>query len=578
MAVVNIDAFGGIRPRYGRRIGPTNRAEIAENLKLWNGTLMPIRQPKEIAVSDRCVNALAVFGCDILVDQNPCASFALGPKPCRRIFATGLCDYPYPVTAAYSPGCSLGIITPDWKRLGLPQPAAVSFTVPDLTAPIAPPSIIQGTQPDREHRDYVITYVNSFGEESAPSLGSPDAGDADQTAPAVVVIGPRPPEAEGWDIVAVRIYRMISGNLDGSQDPDEPVYLFVHEVDLTNTLPTTQVVYEDVNQLDLLGEPPPPDCVAPPPADLRGIVQMESGPMVGFVGDQLWFTEPFEHHNWNCFLTLDDCIKGVVEVDHALYVATDGHPYTIGSKAPDTECLCCRSTYRHPEPAPMMSDHRGIVPTSNGAIWPTDNGLVRLTGNSMTLVSHAEIDEDSWMNQFHPNTLKSATLDGRYYGFGRTAFMFDYTDGVYADGDVGVQSRLVTFSYYIDAAYTDSKGKMWVAMGNAVYLWDAGADYEIYTWRSQVIQARSLTNWSAAILVFEAGGTQASIETPVNFSVLNTKGHTLDSVRVINERPFRVRHGIRERSVQIEIRGTAEIAMASLASSIPELTLGMASE
>ena len=573
MPKISIDAFGGLRPRYQRRMGPVNRASVAENLDLSHGSLTPIRQPQPIVQLDECVRSFAIFGCDILADPNPCASFATGVGACHRVFGTGVCGYEYPVTARYEPGCSLDVISPNWVRLGLVQPEAVSFTVPALAPPIAAPSIIQGDQPKREHRDYVITYVSSFGEESAPSLGSADAQDADIDAPATLTIGPRPPVTEGWDIVAIRVYRMMTGNTSGEYPAEEPLYLFVDEIDLAGVPPASEIVFEDDVPASQLSEPAPLDCTEPPPEGLQGIIELETGSLAGFTGKKLWFSQPFEYHNWSCWVDLDHCIKGIVEVSGTIYVATDGRPYTVSSAPPEGDCMCCRSVFRHEEPAPLASDARGMAITPNGAIWPTNDGLVRITGNSMTLVTHSEIDETTWRS-FYPSTIKGAAYNGEYYAFGRTAFNFDYTDGVYADGDVGVQSRMVTYSYNVDAVHVDKKGYMYIAMGDTIYQWAEGADYEVYRWRSQLLQAHSRLNWSAARLFFEDGGAMVSLSEPVYFTLFDGRDKPLHTVRVFNEEPFRLPAGIRDRAVEIEIRGTTVVSSAMLATSVRELSMG----
>lgn len=568
-----VDSFGGVRPRHNRRLGPTSRASVALNVDLSSGTIRPIRQPKLVANAPECIGNFAIFGCAIVTDINPCASFATGVGKCHRLFATGLCGFSYPVTAEYDPGCSLDVVTPNWVRLGLVQPEAVSFSVPALTPPIAAPSITQGDQSKREHRDYVITYVNSFGEESAPSLGSADAQDADQNATATITIGARPDPIEGWDIQMIRIYRMMSG-AEGSEYPiEEPLYLFVDEIDAEMLDWASPIIHVDNVPARRLEEPAPLDCTQAPPENLQGIIELSTGSLAGFTGKQLWFSQPFEYHNWNCWLDLDDCIKGIGETDGMIYVVTDGVPYTVTAAAPEGDCMCCREVHKHVEPAPLASDQRGITVVPGGVVYPSNDGLVKMSGATMSVLTYDDIDEQSWL-ALYPSTIKGAALNGKYYAFGRTAFSYDHTDGTFSEGGTGAHTRMINYSYNVDAVFTSRKGYMYIAMGDEIYQWGAGDDYEVYTWRSKLIQSHARWNWSAARLLFEDGGAMVSTSEAVYFTIFDGRDKPLHNVRVFNEQPFRLPPGLRERAFEIEIRGKSEVSAFSVATSIPELAVG----
>lgn len=572
MAQLRIEMFGGIIPRPHRRLGRASRASIAENVKLWHGSVAPWRQPKELLTTETCVRALFIHECCVLVDESPCASFATGVGSCKRVFATGLCGYEYPVTAALPTCCSLGVVQPDWVRLGVPIPEEpLTFLAPPLTPPSGTP--INGWQLKREVRDYVYTYVNQFGEEGSPSPTSPSATDVDSDAVALLTLPPKP-SAE-WGIVAIRVYRGISGNITGQFQDDAP-FLFVDEIDITGIPEGDTIEFVDDVRVDELGEPVTPSCLHPPPSCMLGLIELESGALAGFQGKELYFTEPFQYHAFSCKLDLDDEIRGIVEVDHVIYVATDGRPYSISAKAPDESCYCCRSTYRHKEPAPMVSDHRGLVATANGAIYPSNDGLVRLTGNGMSLITHQDFAEDDWA-KFHPDTMIGANLDGRYYGFSRSGgLIVDYTDSIYADGDVGAGSRNSTLTYQPDAVFTDRKGVLYLSFGGSVRQWDGGAYFERYTWRSKLFQSHSRVGWSAARLLFEEGGCLEASVNPVTFTILDGCKE-LFSIKVFNENPFRLPPSLKGRAYEFQVSGTAEVSAIVVATSMREIAVGVSS-
>ena len=573
MARAAIEVFGGIRPRFGRHMGDQSRASIAENVKLWHGTLAPFRKPKAVHSAASCVNALFVYGCTVVTDVNPCASFAYDPFICGQLFATDICGFNFPVVAEFpESGCLSDNVEPEWRRLGVVAPSPVTFVVPALTAPIAAPSIVQGEQLEREHRDYVITYVNSRGQESARSDNSPDAQDADISAQAIITIPPRPDPANLWDIVAARVYRLMSGNIDGQQSEEAPDYAFAFEVPLDPAVWSDPITVTDTTPASRLGETPPHVHAVPPPAGLSGITVLSSGALVGFVGKNLWFSEPLQPHSWPCSMRLDDCIRGIREADGSLYVATDGRPYVVSIANKVEDCLCCREVYMHVEPAPMVSDMRGMVATNTGAIWPTNDGLARMSGRGLSLITHSEMAEDDWA-KFVPNTIVSGQHNGRYYGFGARALTFDYTDSIYADGDVGAGSRLSTLSYNVDAVFSTRQGHMYVAMGNTVYAWDAGDENETYTWRSKLNQAHSVINWSAARVLFGNGG-RTGVSEPITMRLLDGAGTPLYARSVFDEQPFRLPPNIKHRAFEVEFQGTSEVTGFVVATSMRELAPG----
>lgn len=571
MARISIDVFGGIRPRFARHHGEVARASVAENTKLWHGTLAPFRKPKEVHTAETCVRSLMVHGCTVVTDVNACASFAYDPLMCGQIFATDLCGYGFPVVADFvASSCLSDVPEFEWRRLGVVAPSPVTFVVPALAAALPAPSISQGQQLEREHRDYVVTYVNSRGQESARSDASPSAGDADNSAVATLTIQPRPNPSELWDVVAVRVYRLISGNIDGQLSEENSEYMFAFEVDVSTVSWADPIVVQDTTPVDRLAEAPPHVHAVPPPEDLHGITVLTSGVLVGFRGNELWFSEPFQPYSWPCHMRLDDCIKGIRESDGSIYVATDGRPYVVSVSNKTEECVCCREVHMHVEPAPMRSDMRGMVGTSTGAMWPTNDGLARMSGGSLNLMSHADVAEDNWP-EFIP--MVASHLNGRYYGFGAKSFSFDYTDGVYADGDVGANSRMYTISYNVDAVYSDKHGFMYVAMGNKVYIWDASDEFEVYTWRSKLNQAHSMINWSAARVFFGSGGKVGYGE-PVTFRLLDGAGVPIYTRQVFDERPFRLPPNIKHRAFEVEFSGISEVHGFVMATSMRELAPG----
>lgn len=578
---IEIKAFGGIKPRSHRLLGGVSRAVVASNTKLWHGSVAPFREPNFVLDLPECANSIKVVECCVLHDKNPCASFAHVRTPCDRLFATDLCGFDCPMTSLL-PACfggSFQAASPSWTKLGVPLPVApLTFTVPALTPAVIntvfPDPQPAGVGPDvgrqlkREHRDYVYSYVNIYGEESGISAPSPSAQDADHDAVATLTIPAPPPDSDLWALSKIRIYRLLSGNIDG-QYSQAGEYLFVDEIDL-NPYPAAPIVYVDSFMACDLGELPFYDCKRTPPCDLKGIISLENGSLAAFSGKDLYFTEPFQYHDWSCHVNLDDCIRGIREVGGQIYVATDGFPYTVSADPPDKDCRCCRTVYKHIEPMPMVSDLRGMVQTVTGAFWPTDDGLVRMSGGNTTLVSHADFAEDDWQ-EFHPQTFKAVNWNGRYIGFGaKGGLVIDFTDNIYADGDVGAGSRNYTMSYLPNAVTISDAGQLLMVFKDRLAVWNESANNEVYRWRSRAYDTPYMS-WNAAKVKFGRGGCRNTPTEQVTLRILAGCGTTLDEIRVWNEKPFRLRAGLKLDEVAIELEGNVEVVSVSIATSIRDL-------
>lgn len=166
-----------------------------------------------------------------------------------------------------------------------------------------------------------------------------------------------------------------------------------------------------------------------------------------------------------------------------------------------------------------------------------------------------------------------ANLDGRYFGFSRSGgLIVDYTDSIYADGDVGAGSRNTTLTYQPDAVFVDQKGYLYLSFGESIRMWDAAAEFERYTWQSKLFQSQSLVQWTAARLLFNDLGAIPSSTNPVTLTFFDGQ-REFSSVKVINEQPFRVKLP-RMRAISMQISGTSEVTAIVLGTSMRDIAVG----
>ena len=552
MSTVRITRFGGIVPRYNAALVRENMASSAANVKLWHGTLAPFRLPAP--VFDAPVEkARTIYraGCCWLAFDDACIDVAEWLPTCERVYLTGW--KPYPVAAALpDTGCVF-----DWRRVGLPVPtAAPSATASDTSRPEYLTS----------SRSYVYTFVDSFGGEGAPSYPSDALLDVSETAGVTVTI-PAPPLGGIWDIAAIRLYRVSEGFNDGTKPgaPTTTAYLFVAEMP-----PVGQTFYDSL-PADQLQEANVSEQYTPPPDGLDGITQLRDGVLAGFVGNQVWFCEPYEPQAWpvDYVLALDDRVRAMRWHDDVLYVMTDGHPYAIAEHCGDgTEPgKCCRKTYRFPKAAPIASRKSAAV-TPRGVVYASDAGLTLLSGRMLTTLTAPWYARDDWQ-ALRPATMIGATVEGQYIGAScSSAFLFDLRDSTENDGIS--DNDLMPLTLSPNALHTARDGKLYLAFGNVIHEWDAGADFLPYCWRSRLTVTPGLTNFAAARVVFDA--YPWPMRAPRGVQVCHeADGRRLIERPVNHSNPYRLPSGRLAHDHAITVTGVETVRELHIASSVTEL-------
>lgn len=566
MPSVLLANFGGIVPRYNRAL-PGVPAVVAENVKLWHGTLAPWREPLDeaVALGSTCARTIFRYGCCWLAWDDCCVSATGGLPDCPRVFVTGWKRFGYPVSALLPADGSCDF---DWKRLGVPKPSPiVSWTIPPLEAPAGAP--IAGVQIKRATRNYVVTYVNSFGEEGAPSDPISVDLDADEGASVSVTI-PGAPLASGWDVVAARLYRVGTGFDTTGTGDHFGEFFFVEEV----AIGAADVTVTDAVRSDLAAEPIQTRYFMPPPDDLCGIVALPEGQLAGFVGQTLWISEPWNFHAWACSHDLDDNIVALTYSAGLLYVATDGHPYFVSPKP--GAARCDREISRYSEALPCVSA-KSMASTPTGAIFASRDGLVRMIGNAGQIDTHQFMAEDDWLSIL-PHTMIGTVHDGRYFAFtNRRGYIFDFTDGIYSDAGTSNKGQYSTLTLTPTALYRTRDDLLFMSFpqregmaGSLIARWDAGAAYMPYRWRSALTVSQGHINFAASKVVLEDYPWPAQAGVDLTFSLIADE-RKIYGRSLRHSRGFRLPHGCRHFDFQIEITGTIEVRNIHFATSMHEL-------
>lgn len=534
MAALAIKQFSGVAPRIPARYLQDAQAQVAVNCPVFNGPLQPLLDNGASLLTlpkSGTIQSMYRFGqsapsdtqywfhwtSDVDVVKGPVAN-----DTSEITVFTGL-DYPRitDVTQALSGGTNYPVAS---YRLGVPAPSLppTLTTLGDYDSAAAP-----------ETRVYVLTWVNSWGQESAPSEAS---------LPITISFGqgvrlsgmPSVPAGE-YNITKRRIYRSVNGT-----------YLFVVEIDAsTNT-------YDDYTEADTLAEELPSLTWEMPPSTLKGVVAGPNGVMAGFTGNDLYFCEPFRPFAWpvSYMQTVDYPIVGLGVMDTTIAVLTTGVPYFAQGAHPDSMTVV-RSDIEQ-----SCVSKRSIVSFSGNVIYASPDGLVLLSPGGSKIITEGLFLRDQWQS-LNPSSIHAYQHDMKYVGF--------YDTGTQKGGFIYdlASNTFVFHTLWATAAYSDLVNDTLYICDSSrqVRKWAIGAPLT-YQWRSKKFSMPKPLTFSAVTVEAEAYPVTAKIY---------RDGALLHTQTVSDRLPFRLPAGV-GRDWEVELTGNTEVFAVALGQSVSELS------
>lgn len=418
--------------------------------------------------------------------------------------------------------------------LGLPVPEAAPICEND------------GGQPAEdelaETRVYTYTWVNSWGEESAPFAEDPMPGSVKVEVTEgqdVRITLPEPPSGP-HNITKRRIYRSTQGS-------GFATYLFVAEIDVA------LAEYVDSTPPDELGEECPSITWDPPKEDLSGLIAMANGILAGFSGHDVYFSEPFRPFAWpvNYMVSVGHPIVGLGSMDTTLAVLTTAKPYFVQGGHPDSMTMV-EGNLEQSCVAP-----RSIVSMGGAVIYASPDGLVQLSPSGSGLLTQALFERDQWQ-ALNPESMHAYAHDGKYIAFydtgsERGSFVLDPATKTFTFHDV-----------HAVGGYADLRNDvLYLSDGDNLLKWDSG-DKLPYVWRSKQFTLAQPTGFAALQVESE--------HYPVEVDVFRD-GALHHGLAIESMRPVRLPPG-KGRMWEVEVRGTAQVFRVGLAESPLELANG----
>ncbi len=314
-----------------------------------------------------------------------------------------------------------------------------------------------------------------------------------------------------------------------------------------------------------------------PPEDLQGVTVIQNSIMAGFVGNDIYFTEPGRFHAWpvKYKLSLEYNIVGMVALGSDLLVMTGGFPYLISGSDP-----AVLSTTRYATNYPCLSK-RSIVQADVGVLYATHEGLALASFvGGVQIVTAPAHSPDTWNAALNPSTIVGAFYDSMYFGSHSTgSFFYRRSQDGQTPGDF-VDHELTFTATWLNSL----TGALYYTTGNEgdIVRWDdptqPNADF---AWKSKVFISQVPLNMGAARVVGDYIGVTVSpiwdaydvdwedaditwdITEPVTFKLYANKSLVFTTTRG-NSDVFRLPTGYKTDTYEVEVDGNVRVRAVHL--------------
>ena len=404
------------------------------------------------------------------------------------------------------------------------------------------------TKGDRIARTYIYTLVNDAGREGAPSEASNTvySNDDEQvtlTVPSIPMPG---------DIHKIRVYVASSGG----------TYNYLKDI----ALPVTGG--SNIITDNKFGDAIQTTLYSPPPDNMVGITTMANGMLVGYYGNDLYFSEPWQSHAWpeDYIMAMDYPIKGLSAYGNMLYISTEGYPVIATGNTPEFMSFtklgsiqACRST-------------RSMVSTGKGAMYAATDGIVFMGGGTAIMASEGLISKRVF-HILNPPSIHAYFYRGKYVGFydtgGTGTLTMETGESFPAKGAFvldGERSTVTFLDVWCDCAYSDNvSGKLYIVRNiagyNYMFEFDADTTNLPFSWKTKPIITPK-THFSVCKIRAERYPFTFQLFTDDNWKYTHT---------VTSDGAFRLPSGYKATKWAVKVYGDSIIKDITLAESMSEL-------
>jgi hypothetical protein len=149
-----------------------------------------------------------------------------------------------------------------------------------------------------------------------------------------------------------------------------------------------------------------------PPTDLRGILHLGNGIMVGFAKNDIYFSEAYKPHAWPVKYrqSADYAIVGIGAYGTTVVIGTTGTPYIISGVEPATMGGGMQGLKQS---WPCLAK-RGMASSEFGVAYPTKEGQVLIGPGAVDVFTRDFYTQEEW-TPLNPETFTCAWRDRKLY-------------------------------------------------------------------------------------------------------------------------------------------------------------------
>ena len=243
-----------------------------------------------------------------------------------------------------------------------------------------------------------------------------------------------------------------------------------------------------------------------PDENMQGLIMAHNNILVGFVQNEVCFSDPGRPWSWplRYRIVVEHKIVAVAAVGGAIFVLTTEYPYRIYGDNPAQ-----MTATRFDVPMPCTSK-RGVVNMGYGVLYPTYGGIALIGPDvGVTLATKAIHDRDTWVDTCDPSTAVAEFYNNKY-------FMSHSTGSMMFERDDQIGGVMVTIPTKFNAAFYDARFDKFyyvTADGGELYEWDADDQPLLTTeWKSKVFVNKEYTNLGAARVIADFDTDQSALD------------------------------------------------------------------
>ncbi len=468
---IELTSFQGLQPKVAAHLLSESQAQVAENVRAEKGDLRAWRAgsiESALAAGDYqslyqyISDDVAQIGTQWVYSENDLdfAKAAIANDSFERLYFTGESE---PRVFANDLDSDPWDKDVDFYKLGPAVPVDTGTW-----------GFVSGHTGGSEYRAYVYTYVTRYGEETGP-IKTVLATEVYNTGDVIIEDFTQPPAGYGLrttvgaNIPYVRIYR-VNASVTGAE------FQYVGQFNATTHTFGTSTFTDDVADADL-GEVLPTELYEGINASLTGLIGLTNGIFAGFVGNELYLSEPYKPHAWpdEYVMTFDYDIVGLGIDGTNIIVLTKGYSYVVAGPAPEAMYKQRLAGFY-----PCISK-RGIASTPFGVLYPSHEGLIKATAEGASNATFDFMSPEEW-DTYRPATIAGTFYNNKYFGWigyagEESGIIFDIAQGI-----------LTTNGAFHEAGYiSEAEGKMYtITSNNDIAEWEGDPyNYQYYIWKSK---------------------------------------------------------------------------------------------